>query len=122
MGAALDRGTNTIRITSGTGITLERLSKAIGNPAALKELAPGEWLAGANIEINKGASVTLSPPDVSWLKLRSVGPNFANAEGVRRRAGRQRRLHLVVGRHEAAGRHEPGRTGGASCSPATAAR
>ena len=72
--------TNTIRITSGTGITLERLSKAIGNPAALKELAPGEWLAGANIEINKGASVTLSPPDVSWLKLRSVGPNFANVK------------------------------------------
>jgi parallel beta-helix repeat protein len=78
VGAVLDRSTNTIRITSGTGITLERLSKAIGNPTALKELAPGEWLAGANIEINKGASVTLSPPDVTWLKLRSVGPNFAN--------------------------------------------
>ena len=80
VGAVLDRGTNTIRITSGTGITLDRLSKAIGNPAALKELAPGEWLAGASIEVNKGASLNLSPPDVTWLKLRSVGPNFANVK------------------------------------------
>jgi parallel beta-helix repeat protein len=80
VGAVFDRGANTIRITLGNGITLERLSKAIGNPAALKELAPGEWLAGANIEINKGASVTLSPPDVTWLKLRSVGPIFANVK------------------------------------------
>jgi len=80
VGAVFDRGANTIRITSGNGITLERLSKAIGNPAALKELAPGEWLAGANIEINKGASLTLSPPDVTWLKLRSVGPIFANVK------------------------------------------
>ena len=75
--AALDRTTNTIRVTGGTGITLDRLSKAIGNPTALRELQPGEWLAGASIEIDKGASLTLSPPDVSWLKLRSVGPNYA---------------------------------------------
>jgi parallel beta-helix repeat protein len=78
--AALDRGTNTIRITGGTGITLDRLSKAIGNPAALRELQPGEWLAGASIEIDKGASLTLSPPDASWLKLRSVGPNYATVK------------------------------------------
>jgi len=58
--AALDRATNTIRITAGTGITLERLSKAIGNSAALRELQPGEWMVGANIEIDKGASLTLS--------------------------------------------------------------
>ena len=76
VGAVLDRGTNTIRITSGTGITLERLSKAIGNPAALKELAPGEWLAGASIEIDKGASVTLSPPDVTLAQAAQRRPEL----------------------------------------------
>ena len=75
--ATLDRTTNTIRITQGTGITLDKLSAAVGSPAALRELAPGEWLAGASIEIDKGASVTMSAPDVRWLKLRSVGPTFA---------------------------------------------
>jgi parallel beta-helix repeat protein len=75
--AALDRGTNTIRITGGTGITLDRLSKALGNSTALREAQPGEWLVGASIEIDKGASLTLSPPDANWVKLRSVGPNFA---------------------------------------------
>jgi parallel beta-helix repeat protein len=75
--AAFNRATNTITVTGGTGITLDRLSKAIGNPAALRELAPGEWLAGAGIEIDKGASVTISAPDVQWLKLRSVGPAFS---------------------------------------------
>jgi hypothetical protein len=45
---------------AGTGITLERLSKAIGNSAALRELQPGEWMVGANIEIDKCASLTLS--------------------------------------------------------------
>ncbi|HEY0815281.1 MAG TPA: right-handed parallel beta-helix repeat-containing protein [Pseudonocardia sp.] len=75
--AGFDRGTNTITVTGGTGITMDRLSKAINNPAALRELAPGEWLAGATIEIAKGASMTMSAPDVRWLKLRSVGPTFA---------------------------------------------
>jgi hypothetical protein len=106
--AALDRATNTIRIPAGTGITLERLSKAVGNSAALRELQPGEWMVGANIEIDKGASLTLSAPDVSWVKLHSVGPNYATVKAFRRCSGDQRDLHLVLGRHEAAGRHEPG--------------
>jgi hypothetical protein len=93
---------------AGTGITLERLSKAIGNSAALRELQPGEWMVGANIEIDKGASLTLSAPDVSWVKLHSVGPNYATVKAFRRCSGDQRDLHLVLGRHEAAGRHEPG--------------
>jgi parallel beta-helix repeat protein len=75
--ATLNRATNTITVTGGTDITLDRLSKAVGNPAALKELAPGEWLAGASIEIDKGASLAISAPDVRWLKLRSVGPAFS---------------------------------------------
>ncbi len=75
--ATFNRVTNTIQITAGTGITLDKLSKAVGNPAALRETAPGEWLAGATIEIDKGASVTMSSPDVRWLKLSSVGPTYA---------------------------------------------
>ena len=75
--ATFDRGTNTITVTSGTGVTMDRLSKAINNPAALRELAPGEWLAGATIEIAKGASMTMAAPDVRWLKLRSVEPAFS---------------------------------------------
>ena len=75
--ATFDRTTNTIQITQGTGITLDKLSAAVGDPAALRELAPGEWLAGATIEIDHGASVTMSAPDVRWLKLRSVGPTYA---------------------------------------------
>jgi hypothetical protein len=62
VGAVFDRGANTIRITSGNGITLERLSKAIGNPAALKELAPASGSQAPTSSINKGASLTLSHP------------------------------------------------------------
>ncbi len=104
--ATLDRATNTITVTGGTNITLDRLSKAVGNPAALKETAPGEWLAGASIEIDKGASVAISAPDVRWLKLRSVGPTFATIKAFGGGARGHRHLHHVVGRHEAAGRHE----------------
>ena len=75
--ATFDPTTNTIRITQGTGITLDKLSTAVANPAALRKLAPGEWLAGASIEIDKGATVTMTAPDVRWLKLRSVGPAYA---------------------------------------------
>ena len=35
---------------------------------------------GANIEIDKGASLRLSAPDVSWVKLHSVGPNYATVK------------------------------------------
>ncbi|MBA3907490.1 MAG: hypothetical protein H0X35_12515, partial [Pseudonocardiales bacterium] len=75
--AAFDHATNTITVTGGTGITFDRLSKAVGNPAALRELTPGEWLLGANLEIDKGASVTMAAPDVRWLKMRSVGPTYS---------------------------------------------
>ncbi|MBV9922749.1 MAG: hypothetical protein JOY78_18120 [Pseudonocardia sp.] len=78
--ATPDRTTNTIRITQGTAITLNKLSAAVDNPAALRELAPGEWLAAASIEIDKGASVTMAAPDVRWLKLRSVGPAYAGVK------------------------------------------
>ncbi|MBV9922025.1 MAG: right-handed parallel beta-helix repeat-containing protein, partial [Pseudonocardia sp.] len=78
--ATLDHTTNTIRITQGTGITLDKLSAAVDNPAALRKLAPGEWLAGASIEIDKGASVTMAAPEVRWLKLRSVGPSYAGVK------------------------------------------
>jgi parallel beta-helix repeat protein len=67
----------TIRVTGGTDITLAALSKAVHNPAALKEAAPGEWLLGANLEILPGASVRLAAPEVRWLKVRSEAGSFA---------------------------------------------
>ena len=69
--ATFNRATNTVTITQGTGITLTKLSQVINNPAALRQLAPGEWLMGATIEIDHGASLTIAAPEVTWLKMRS---------------------------------------------------
>ncbi|GAA5161450.1 hypothetical protein GCM10023321_45690 [Pseudonocardia eucalypti] len=62
-----------IRLTDGRNVTLTALSRAVGNPAALRQVAPGEWLLGAGLDIMPGASVYLAAPEVRWLKLRS-GP------------------------------------------------
>lgn len=71
--ATLDKASNTIRITEGKDVTLTTLSRAIGDDRALKEAATGEWLLGANLEIDKGASMLIQSPEVRWLKL-SSGP------------------------------------------------
>lgn len=78
--AAVSGGT--IRVTGGTDVTLAALSKAVRNPGALKETAPGEWLLGANLEILPGASVRLAAPDVRWLKLRSEPGSFTSIKAL----------------------------------------
>lgn len=69
----------TIRVTAGENVTLAALAKAVGS-AALREVSPGEWLLGANLEILPGASVRIAAPEVRWLKLRSEGPSFVSVK------------------------------------------
>jgi len=69
--AVFDRATNKITLSSGDGVTLTALSKAVANEAALTEVNPGEWLLGANLEISGGASLVVAAPEVRWLKMSS---------------------------------------------------
>ncbi len=69
--ATFDKGANKILLTGGEHVTLPELSKAVGAPAALRELTPGEWLLGASVEIRPGASLDIAAPDVRWLKMTS---------------------------------------------------
>ncbi len=69
--ATFDRAANRISLTRGEHVTLPELSKAVGAPAALRELTPGEWLLGASLEIMPGASLDVAAPDVRWLKMTS---------------------------------------------------
>jgi parallel beta-helix repeat protein len=71
-----DEQSNTITIAQGAPTTLPAISSAIAQPDALRELAPGEWLLGANLSIERGASLRISAPDVRRLKLRSDEQGF----------------------------------------------
>jgi parallel beta-helix repeat protein len=77
-----ERATNKIVLTAGKGVTLPALSGALGAPAALREVAPGEWLLGATIEILPGASLQVSVPDVRWLMLSSSPAGFASVKAL----------------------------------------
>ena len=74
--ATFDRGANKIVLNAGEGVTIPALSEAVGSTAALRELSPGEWLLGANLEILKGASLRIASPDARWLKLSSTAQSF----------------------------------------------
>ncbi len=76
--AGFDGGENTIVLSAGAGVSLPALSQALDNPAALREIAPGEWLLGANIEVGDGASLQIAAPAVRWLKLRSDADGFVS--------------------------------------------
>lgn len=71
--AVFDRVANKITLSAGNGVTLTALSKAVGNPAALQQVNPGEWLLGANLEVVGTATLALAAPEAKWLKL-SSGP------------------------------------------------
>ena len=74
--ASLDPRSNTVVVTAGTGVTLPALNRAVGNPAVLREVAPGEWLLTANIEVRQGASLQIASPEMRWLKLSSSPAGF----------------------------------------------
>ncbi|MDT7694176.1 MAG: mannuronan 5-epimerase [Pseudonocardiales bacterium] len=69
-----------ITVSAGQGVTLRTLSRAVGNPAALREVGPGEWLLGADLVIAKGASVRIAAPEARWLKLRSEAGRFVSVK------------------------------------------
>lgn len=73
-----DGDTRTIVLSKGSGVTLAALSRALDNAEVLQEVASGEWLLGANLRIQKGATVEIAAPEVRWLKLRSEGKRFAS--------------------------------------------
>lgn len=76
--ATVDRAANKIVLSGGEGVTLSALSRAVGDPAVLAELTPGEWLLGADLEILQGASLRVAAPEVRWLKLSSGTSGFAS--------------------------------------------
>ena len=80
--ATYDRSTGTIVLSAGTDVTLSALSDAVGEPAALRRTAPGEWLLAANLEVQTGATLRIDAPDVRWLKLRSDAGGFVSLRAV----------------------------------------
>lgn len=71
-----DAETNTVELERGRVTSFAALSKAIGEEELLREVAPGEWLLGANLQIGEDAEVEIAAPDVRWLKLRSDTRTF----------------------------------------------
>jgi parallel beta-helix repeat protein len=69
--ARFDSGTNTIVLSRGEDVSVPALSDSVREPAALREVGPGEWLLGANITVLGGASLHVGSPDVRWLKMAS---------------------------------------------------
>ncbi|WP_433558480.1 right-handed parallel beta-helix repeat-containing protein [Pseudonocardia xinjiangensis] len=78
----VDPLTDTVALTGGEGVTLPVLSTAIGDPAVLREVAPGEWLLGADLQVLTGASLRITAPDVRWLKLSSGPAGFVSVTAL----------------------------------------
>jgi parallel beta-helix repeat protein len=77
-----DRATNVIDVVGGTGVTLPAIATAVGDPAALREVGPGEWQLGADLVVRGGAEVRISAPEVRWLKLESTPGKFVSVEAL----------------------------------------
>lgn len=71
-----DAPTNTIEVRGrGQQVTLAHLRGATGSER-VREVAPGEWLATANIHIQTGVQLLLEKSTVRWLKLASSERGF----------------------------------------------
>jgi parallel beta-helix repeat protein len=77
-----DRTTNLIDVVGGTGVTLPAIAAAVGDPAALREVSPGEWQLGADLVVRGGAELQISAPQVRWLKLESAPGRFVSVEAL----------------------------------------
>jgi parallel beta-helix repeat protein len=80
--ARFDRVANTIELTAGENATLPALAEAVQDPAALREIAPGEWLLGADLVVMPGASLAIATPTVGWLKLASDSGRTASLKAL----------------------------------------
>ncbi len=67
---------NTITINKGADLTLADVGQTLNKPAALKEVQPGEWLLGANLQIDNGATLKIGGAAMHRLKLRSDSDSF----------------------------------------------
>jgi parallel beta-helix repeat protein len=76
--AAFDPVANKITLSAGDEVNLTALSKAVGNPAALSQPNPGEWLLGANLEVVGTASLVVAAPEVQWLKMSSSPKSYVS--------------------------------------------
>ena len=77
-----DPAANTIVLAAGTGVTIPVLSSAVGDPAALGEVAAGEWLLGADLVVLGGATLQITAPEVRWLKLSSAPGRFVSVKAT----------------------------------------
>jgi parallel beta-helix repeat protein len=77
-----DSAMNTITLHHGQAVTLPALSAAVKRPSALREVAPGEWLLGANIQVLAGASLQITAGAVHWLKLTSDPAGFVSVRAL----------------------------------------
>lgn len=77
-----DGASNTIIVKEGVSSTLAGVSQSLNKHEVLKELAPGEWLLSANLQIETGASLAITAPEVRWLKLRSDSGGFAAVQAL----------------------------------------
>jgi parallel beta-helix repeat protein len=63
-------------------VTLPVLAQAVDNPDLLREVAPGEWLLGADLVVLPGASLEITTPDVRWFKLASAPGRSASVKAL----------------------------------------
>lgn len=68
--------TNTILLGKGVPTSLAHVSRTLNRPDLLQEVAPGEWMLSANLQIEPGARLRIAAPEVLWLKLRSDAQDF----------------------------------------------
>ncbi|TQM09897.1 parallel beta-helix repeat protein [Pseudonocardia kunmingensis] len=80
--ARFDRATNTIELVAGDDATLPAVAEAVRDPAALREVAPGEWLLDADLVIMPGATLLITAPTVRWLRLSSEGSRTASLKAL----------------------------------------
>jgi parallel beta-helix repeat protein len=80
--ASYDSAENMITLDHGEAVTIPALSAAVNRPKALREVAPGEWLLGANIQVLAGASLRITAPAVRWLKLASGPAGFVSVRAL----------------------------------------
>jgi parallel beta-helix repeat protein len=77
-----DGDSNTIVLREGSVTTLGGVGRALNRPELLRELASGEWLLTANLEIRKDAALTIAAPETRWLKLHSDDASYAAIRAV----------------------------------------
>ncbi|OZM80262.1 right-handed parallel beta-helix repeat-containing protein [Pseudonocardia sp. MH-G8] len=80
--ASYDPAANRLVLAAGTGVTLPALAAAVGEPDALREVAPGEWFLGADLVVQGGAELQIAAPDVRWLQLESEAGRFVSVNAL----------------------------------------